>query len=236
MNSASLMVELEGVSKSFDHPSGAITVLRELSLSIVSGQSCSILGPSGSGKSTLLALLSGLERPNSGSIVMDGIALHTMTEKALSAFRSKSLGIVFQQFHLIPHLTALENVILPLDIAGHSKVNAKAMQALEDVELMHRVKHFPSELSGGECQRVAIARAMVTNPKILLADEPSGNLDKATGEHVMATLFKRVQHAGTTMILVTHNEMLAQACDQQVMMESGQLLPLSSRSKILLPT
>lgn len=223
------MVELDKVSKSFAHPSGTVDVLKGLTFSLNPGQSLSILGPSGSGKSTLLAILSGLEKPDTGRVNLAGCELSTLNEKALSLFRAQYLGIVFQQFHLIPHLTALENVALSLEIGGHADVIPKARKALEEVELVHRMRHFPSELSGGECQRVAIARAMVSNPKILLADEPSGNLDKITGEHVMKVLFQRVQQTGTTLILVTHNENLAQACDLQTAMVAGQLKNITAK-------
>lgn len=222
------MVQLVNISKAFQHPSGPVEVLKNLSFSLGQGQSCSILGPSGSGKSTLLSILSGLERPDQGEIHMAGQGLNSLTEKDLTSFRAQCLGIVFQQFHLIPHLTALENVALALDISGGRNSVPKAEQALKEVGLSHRLRHYPSEMSGGECQRIAIARAMVTQPKILLADEPSGNLDKSTGEHVMQTLFERVKQTGTTLILVTHNEALAQACDHHRVMENGQLIEPTS--------
>ena len=218
------MVHLDKVSKSFPHPSGLVNVLTDLDLLLAEGKTMSILGPSGSGKSTLLAILSGLERADQGVVEMAGQKLNDLNEKEMGVFRSESLGIVFQQFHLIPHLTALENVALPLEIIGRRSARNLAQQALAEVDLGHRLSHFPSELSGGECQRVAIARAMVTSPKILLADEPSGNLDHNTGSHVMDILFERVRQAGTTMILVTHNEGLAQSCDLHSNMDQGKLL------------
>lgn len=222
------MVQLSHINKAYAHPSGPVSVLQDLSLQIEKGQSLAILGPSGSGKSTLLSILSGLERPDSGDVVMADQPLSSMSEKAITAFRSTTLGIIFQQFHLIPHLSALENVILSLDIAGQSNQQERAIQALKQVELSHRSSHFPSELSGGECQRVAMARAMATQPPILLADEPSGNLDQTTGEQVMETLFKSIQDSNTTMILVTHNQELALRCDRCCNMVSGQLVEANS--------
>ena len=218
------MVHLEKICKSFPHPSGVVDVLMDLDLDLGEGKTLSILGPSGSGKSTLLSILSGLERADRGKVEMAGQNLSLLNEKDMGIFRSTGLGIVFQQFHLIPHLTALENVALPLEMSRRDSCRELAEEALNDVALGHRLNHFPSELSGGECQRVAIARAMVTSPKILLADEPSGNLDHGTGTQVMDTLFDRVHSAGTTMILVTHNQGLAQSCDTHSRMENGQLL------------
>jgi len=217
------LVQLEAVDKGFDHPSGRVEVLRGLDLSIHGGQTVAILGPSGSGKSTLLAILSGLEAVDRGRVVMAGHDLANLDGKGRSRYRSTSLGIVFQQFHLIGHLTALENVQLSLDIAKAPSAKAKAEEALARVGLGARLGHLPSELSGGECQRVAIARAMVHHPPILLADEPSGNLDQSTGEKVMGHLFKEVRELGTTLILVTHNEALAKRCQRTLTMKDGRL-------------
>jgi putative ABC transport system ATP-binding protein len=218
------LVRLQKVQKGFNHPSGRIEVLRNLDLAIEDGESISILGPSGSGKSTLLSILSGLEAVDEGTVEMAGHDLVALNEKGRSHFRATSLGIVFQQFHLIGHLSALENVQLSLDISKKMNAEERAAEALERVGLKDRLNHLPSELSGGECQRVAIARATVHRPPILLADEPSGNLDQKTGEQVMGDLFKEVKELGTTLILVTHNEDLAKNSERTFRMEEGQLI------------
>lgn len=217
------LVSLRDVFKGFDHPSGRIEVLKGLNLEIEEGQTLAILGPSGSGKSTLLSILSGLDSVDQGKVEMAGHDLVDLDETGRSQFRATSLGIVFQQFHLIGHLTALENVELSIDISKGSSAKERAREALDRVGLGQRLDHLPSELSGGESQRVAIARAMVHRPPILLADEPSGNLDEKTGDLVMGDLFKEVRELKSTLILVTHNEELAQACGRVVRMEDGQL-------------
>lgn len=200
-----------------------LVVLKGLSLNIFSGESVAIIGPSGSGKSTLLSLLAGLDRPTSGEVKVMGQDMAQMNEGALSVFRGKHLGIVFQQFHLMPSLTALENVSLPLDIAGDHQAKEKARDALQHVNLKERMSHLPKELSGGECQRVAIARALVTRPALLLADEPSGNLDPETGAQITDLLFRIAAEHRMTMLLVTHNMELAARCDRQLIMRGGQL-------------
>jgi putative ABC transport system ATP-binding protein len=187
-----------------------------------------ILGRSGSGKSTLLSLLAGLDQPDAGQILCAGTDITKLAEKPLALFRGKTMGIVFQQYHLISHLTALENVSLPLEILKEHDCQARAIQAIEKVGLEDRLGHFPHQLSGGEKQRVALARAMVTNPRIILADEPSGNLDTSTGEKVMDLLFNLVEDIGTTLVLVTHNEELAARCHEQTRLGNGQLHPLNS--------
>jgi putative ABC transport system ATP-binding protein len=218
------LVHLKDVKKGFDHPSGRIEVIKGLNLEIEAGQTLAILGPSGSGKSTLLSILSGLESVDDGQVSMAGHDLVQLNEKGRSHFRATSLGIVFQQFHLIGHLSALENVQLSLDISKSSSSKDRASEALRRVGLEDRFNHLPSELSGGESQRVAIARAMVHRPPILLADEPSGNLDGTTGDKVMGDLFREVRELGSTLILVTHNEGLAQECQRLVRMEGGRLV------------
>ena len=219
------IVQLQNLSKSYPHPSGAIPVLVEVNASVEQGESVAIIGPSGSGKSTLLALLAGLDKPTTGSLRSASHTLETMTEEELTRYRAQHLGIVFQQFHLMSHLTALENVLLPLKIAARENPESTARQALIYVGLGERQQHFPNELSGGECQRVAIARAMVANPPIILADEPSGNLDSKTGETVMKLLFQLVKDKGATLILVTHNEELAKECDRRLVLGGGKLVP-----------
>jgi putative ABC transport system ATP-binding protein len=215
---------MRGVQKSYRHASGEISVLRGVDAEIAPGSTVAVLGPSGSGKSTLLSLMAGLDKPTSGVVAIAGEDIGAMDEEALTGFRASRLGIVFQQFHLMSHLSALENVALPLYIAGDGKARPRAVEALRQVGLEKRLSHFPHELSGGECQRVAIARALVAAPPLLLADEPSGNLDARTGDQVMRLLFDLVRERGTTLVLVTHNEELAKWCDSRLTLSDGKLL------------
>lgn len=189
-----------------------ITVFTDLSLQVKKGETLAVLGPSGIGKSTLLSLISGLDSPDEGQIFVDGSEVTTMNEKRLGELRKKDLGIIFQKFNLFDHLTALENVALPLELSHDPEAMEKARQALHSVGLSDRLDHFPYQLSGGENQRVAIARALVIKPKLLLADEPSGSLDQKTGDEVMDLLFNLVKELNSTMVLVTHNEDLASRC------------------------
>lgn len=209
-----MILDVKHLSKDFMQGTTRISAVKNISFSMNEKETLAIVGPSGSGKTTLLCLLSGLEQPTQGSIDVQGQCLTSMTERELSAFRAKNMGIVFQQFHLMPHLTAEENVRLPLEISGQKRVQEKTHQALENVDLLNRKNHMPHELSGGENQRVAIARAIVVQPKILFADEPSGNLDTATGIKIMDLLFSLVQDHSMTMILVTHDEKLASRCER----------------------
>lgn len=218
------MLSLEGLCKSYDHAAGPVPVLTDVNATIGAGERVAVIGPSGSGKSTLLALLAGLDRPTRGRVALLGEDIGTMDEERLTAFRARNLGIVFQQFHLMSHLTAAENVALPLRIAGAPDAPAKAKEALARVGLGARLSHFPHELSGGECQRVAIARAMIGRPPLILADEPSGNLDAKTGDQVMRLLFDLVQAEKATLILVTHNEGLAAWCDRRLVLSQGRLV------------
>lgn len=211
-----MILDLQHVSKSFRQGDQNIPILKDFNLQLEPGQTLAVVGPSGSGKSTLLSLLAGLDQPDSGKIF---VASHEMTgldEKALTLFRSQNLGIVFQQYYLFSHLTALENVMLPLEIQNQPKAKERATEALHLVGLDHRLQHYPHQLSGGENQRVAIARAFVIKPRLLLADEPSGSLDNRTGEQVMDLLFELVKKEKTTLILVTHNESLARRCEKQL--------------------
>ncbi len=219
-----MILSLKNISKNYSQGNKSIEVLKNLNLSVEKGKIVCILGQSGSGKSTLLSLICGLDRPDSGEVIFENKNLNEMNDNALTSFRGKNLGIVFQQFHLIPHLTALENVELPMEILGLPAVAAKAREALSLVGLADRLTHFPDQLSGGECQRVAIARAMVTEPKLILADEPSGNLDYKTSEQVMGVLFKIVRDLNLTMVLVTHNEELANRCDARYVLREGHLV------------
>jgi putative ABC transport system ATP-binding protein len=215
---------MRDVKKSYRHASGEISVLRGVDAEIAPGRTLAVLGPSGAGKSTLLSLMAGLDKPTSGVVAIAGEDIGAMGEEALTRFRAKRLGIVFQQFHLMSHLSALENVALPLYITADDKARARAVEALRQVGLEKRLSHFPHELSGGECQRVAIARALVTAPPLLLADEPSGNLDARTGDQVMRLLFDLVKERGTTLVLVTHNEELANWCDSRLTLSDGKLV------------
>jgi len=218
------MLEAQAVSKYYPHSGGKIDVLNELTFKVHDGEKVAIIGPSGSGKSTLLSLLAGLDRPNSGSIKVNNDDIAVMTEQEVTAFRAKNIGIVFQQFHLMSHFTALENVALPLQIAGNQSPWEAAEEALKAVGLGSRLRHFPFQMSGGECQRVAIARAMVSRPPLILADEPSGNLDMNTGNQVMDLLFDVLKESSASLILVTHNEDLAKKCDRVLSLKAGKLV------------
>ncbi|MCX6117107.1 MAG: ABC transporter ATP-binding protein [Proteobacteria bacterium] len=200
-----------------------LVVLKNVNLQIEAGTSTAIVGPSGSGKSTLLSILAGLDTPTTGSVFLNGVNISIMNESNLAEYRGKNLSIVFQQFHLMPSLTAIENVSLPLEIRGDSHATELAKDALRSVGLEERMTHLPKELSGGECQRVAIARAIVTKPSLLLADEPSGNLDPETGEQITNLLFKIAHENKMTMLLVTHNMDLAARCQQTYVMKKGEL-------------
>ena len=217
------LLQLQSVTKTYAHPGGEVRVLTGVECAFRRSETVAVIGPSGSGKSTLLALMAGLDRPTSGKVSLLGQDLSTLAERQLTALRARHLGIVFQQFHLMAHLTARENVALPLDLMGRPDADA-ADAALAQVGLGHRLNHYPHELSGGECQRTAIARALVVTPEILLADEPSGNLDQKTGDHVMALLFELTRDRGTTLVLVTHNEALAQRCDRRLLLRDGKLV------------
>lgn len=218
-----MSLTLKNVSKGFRQGESRIEVLQGLNVQIADGEIVSIVGQSGSGKSTLLSLLAGLERSDSGEIFIAGKDIAKLTEQELTRYRAQNISIVFQQYHLVAHLTAVENVMLALEILGHADAKNRAIAALEELGLGHRLSHFPTQLSGGECQRVAIARALVVNPKILLADEPSGNLDTQTGEKVMDVFFEIVKKHKITTILVTHSEQLADRCDRKLRLLRGQI-------------
>lgn len=214
---------LRDVRKGFHQGEAEIQVLKGLNVTIEPGQVVSVVGQSGSGKSTLLSILAGLERADRGEILVDNINLTPMTEQQMTLFRAQNIAVVFQQYHLIAHLTALENVMLALEILKMENPRERAEEALRELGLGHRLTHFPSQLSGGECQRVAIARALVVKPKILLADEPSGNLDTHTGDKVMDVFFDIVRKHKITTLLVTHSEALAKKCERTLRLEEGQL-------------
>jgi putative ABC transport system ATP-binding protein len=216
------MIELAGVSKTVDSGGRPLTILHPLDYSIASGQFVAIVGPSGSGKSTLLGLLAGLDAPSSGSVVIDGVDITTLSEDSLARLRGEKIGFVFQFFHLVPSLTAFENVLIPMEIAGRKEAAARARQLLEEVGLTDRAHHYPSQLSGGEQQRVAIARALANDPPIVLADEPTGNLDSATGRHIMELLLSVHRARGTTLVLVTHDAELASLADTRLVLRDGR--------------
>jgi len=217
-----MILEIKGLDKSFPQAGYAqIEVLKNLNLEVHEGETVAVVGQSGCGKSTLLSLLAGLDRQTSGSLSIRGMEISEMSEVTLTQFRAENIGIIFQQFYLMPHLTALENVSLPLEMFGQEDSIEHAQEALLQVGLSAREKHFPHQLSGGESQRVAIARAVVIRPSILLADEPTGNLDNATGVQVANLLFDLVKNTGTTLLLVTHNTELAQRCSRQLTLHSG---------------
>lgn len=221
------MVEIKELHLSLVGGAGPVNILRGVNLSVSAGETISIVGPSGAGKTTLLMALSGLEKPTSGTILVADTDLTTLSEDKLARFRRENVGIVFQSFHLVPTMTALENVALPLEFSGARNPNELARLALEKTGLAERLDHFPGELSGGEQQRVALARAFVVKPSILLADEPTGNLDRETGETVMELLFDLQQEHGTTLVLVTHDENLATRCHRTIEMIDGRLNEIS---------
>ena len=220
----SSILKLDRVDLHLKSEAGSVHILKDISLDLPVSKTVGVMGPSGSGKTTLLMVLGGLEKPTSGSVEVAGTALGGLSEDALATFRRDNIGIVFQNFHLIPTMTALENVAIPLEFAGHKDAFKKAEEALESVGLKERVKHYPGQLSGGEQQRVAIARAFVTTPRLILADEPTGNLDAETGKKVMALMFDMTRKHGTTLILVTHDATLANSCDIQVKLRDGKVL------------
>lgn len=217
------MIELRGVSKTVLSGGEPLTILYPLDLSVPSGQYLAVVGPSGSGKSTLLGLIAGLDAPTTGSIVIDGVDITRLDEDALARLRGVKIGFVFQFFHLIPSLTALENVLVPMEIAGVPDGRRRAWQLLDEVGLTDRARHYPSQLSGGEQQRVAIARALANDPPILLADEPTGNLDAGNGQHVMELLLQINRSRRTTVVLVTHDPQLAAAAHVTVTLRSGRV-------------
>jgi putative ABC transport system ATP-binding protein len=221
------ILKVDQACKSFQQGNHNVKVLERLNLEVNKGEKVAILGPSGCGKSTLLSLLAGLDNPDSGIVKIDGTDLANINEDQLSQTRSEKLGIVFQQYHLMRNLTAVENVGLPLEILGTAEFAVRARTALKDVGLEHRSTHFPSEMSGGECQRVAIARALVTRPSLILADEPSGNLDQKTGDEVMDILFNLCREHTISLVLVTHNRELADRCDRSLLLKEGALEDLA---------
>lgn len=219
----STSVQMSGIHLTYPTESSTVAVLNDASLTVPPGESLAITGPSGSGKTSLLLLLSGLERPSQGEIQVGNQRLGEMDANALADWRGAHLGIIFQSFHLLPGLSAMGNVSLPLEIAGQANSRERARSMLEAVGLSHRLQHYPGQLSGGEQQRVAIARALVHQPSLLLGDEPTGNLDQATGEKVLSLLFDLQKQTKSTLVLVTHDERVAERCQHRVRMEAGRL-------------
>ena len=222
-NSAEPQIKLSDIHLTLQSEAGPVNILRGIDLSVAKGEAVGLVGPSGSGKSTLIMVLAGLEMPMSGVVRAAGHVLNDMSEDELARFRRDSIGIVFQSFHLVPTMTALENVAIPLELAGRSDAFARAAEELDDVGLAHRLTHYPSQLSGGEQQRVALARAVAANPKILLADEPTGNLDGATGDQIIDLIFRLHDERDTTLILITHDPSLASRCDRVVGLQDGRV-------------
>jgi putative ABC transport system ATP-binding protein len=218
------VLEARSLRKQVTSPEGMLTILDDVSLQVAAGETVAVVGASGAGKSTLLALLAGLDEPTAGAVWLSGTELSALDEDGRAEARARHVGFVFQSFHLVPSLTALENVMLPLELAGRRDARAAAREALAQVGLAGRLGHYPRQLSGGEQQRVAIARGFVTRPAVLFADEPTGNLDTATGARVMELLFEMNKATGTTLVLVTHDRTIAERCDRVIEMDAGRLV------------
>ena len=218
------MIRLSGIALKLASAAGEVNILRGLDLEVATGESVGIVGPSGSGKSTMMMIIAGLERPSAGRVEVAGEDLTALDEDRLARFRRARIGIVFQAFHLIPTMTALENVAVPLELAGHRDASERAAAALDAVGLDHRLTHYPGQLSGGEQQRVALARAFVVEPLLLLADEPTGNLDGETGRQVIELMFELAARRGTTLMLITHDPALAGRCRRLVRLLDGRVV------------
>ena len=216
-------IAISNVNLSLGSGAARVHILKDISLRVGPGEAIGLIGPSGSGKSTLLMVMAGLERPDGGEVVVNGTPFNALDEDALARFRGRQVGIVFQSFHLIPTMTALENVAVPLELAGNPDAAQRAAQELTSVGLGDRLHHYPTQLSGGEQQRVALARALAPDPAILVADEPTGNLDEATGKQIVDLLFTKHAERGMTLVLVTHDTSLAQRCDRVVRLRSGRI-------------
>jgi putative ABC transport system ATP-binding protein len=223
-------IELDGVHVTLPSRAGAVAILRGIDLTVTSGEAVAVVGPSGSGKSTLLMVIGGLERATAGQVSVVGTDFGNLDEDDLARLRAARIGIVFQSFHLVPTMTAIENVALPMEFLGQDDAFVIAKEALADVGLSHREDHFPGQLSGGEQQRVAIARALSTKPSLILADEPTGNLDQATGAAVMDLLFTLKERTGATLLLITHDNDLATRCDRTVSLADGRIVADSAIS------
>ncbi len=218
------MIQLKNITKTVQSGSDALTILDNVSMEIPDGQFIALTGASGSGKSTLLGLIAGLDAPSTGEIFIDGDEITSMSEDGLAGIRSAKIGFVFQSFHLIPSLTAFENILIPMEIRGQKDAKSRANQLLEEVDLTDRGHHYPSELSGGEQQRVAIARAFANQPSILLADEPTGNLDSKNGEHIFELMTNLHKQNAVTLVLVTHDQSIAAKAQRQIILKDGRVL------------
>jgi len=223
-NTSGIVLSAQQLGKQVSSPEGTLTILDDVSFEIEAGASVAIVGPSGAGKSTLLALLAGLDLPTSGHVVLNGSNLSALDEDGRARVRADSVGFVFQSFHLVPSLNALENVMLPLELAGNENARRAARDIIDRVGLAERWSHYPSQLSGGEKQRVAIARAFATAPAVLFADEPTGNLDSRTGDNIMSLMFALNRDSATTLVLVTHDTALADRCDRVLELDAGRLV------------
>lgn len=218
------ILAIKDLSKTYKSGDRELTVLDRINFSIQAGDTCAIIGPSGSGKTTLLGLCAGLDRASEGSVVLNGITLDTLSEDKRAEVRNQHVGFIFQSFNLLPTLTALENVMVPLELRGEKNVASQALELLDKVGLADRKNHYPTQLSGGEQQRVSIARAFSNNPKILFADEPTGNLDEETGAHIEALIFNLNKEAGTTLVLVTHDRELAEKTGRIIQIKGGKIV------------
>ena len=219
-----VVLEAQELSKEVSSPEGTLTILSEVSFAILAGESVAVVGPSGAGKSTLLALLAGLDLPTAGQVILNGADLSKLDEDGRAVLRAENVGFVFQSFHLVPSLNALENVMLPLELAGQRDARQLAQDLIAKVGLEERWSHYPAQLSGGEKQRVAIARAFATEPAVLFADEPTGNLDSRTGANIMELMFELNRNSSTTLVLVTHDQALAERCDRILSLDIGKLV------------
>jgi putative ABC transport system ATP-binding protein len=229
------MIELRGVSKTVSSGGHPLTILHPLDLRVPAGQRLAIVGPSGSGKSTLIGLMAGLDQPSTGEILIDGTDITKLGEDALARLRGRVIGFVFQFFHLVPSLTAFENVLVPMEIAGRRHATERAKSLLDEVGLGGRGHHYPSQLSGGEQQRVAVARALSNEPAVIMADEPTGNLDSTNGQHVIDLLFDVHARRGTTLILVTHDAALAARADVQLSLRDGRVVAPAPAAPVAAP-
>jgi putative ABC transport system ATP-binding protein len=217
------LIHVQDLHLTLPSEAGAVDILRGIDLKVQPGEAVGLVGPSGSGKSTLMMVMAGLERASRGSVTIAGAELTSMGEDALALFRRANVGIVFQSFHLIPTMTAVENVAIPLELAGHADAFARAAEELAAVGLSHRIGHYPGQLSGGEQQRVALARALVHQPRLLLADEPTGNLDGVTGQEIVELMFGLQRERGATLVLITHDSSLANRADRVIRLRDGRI-------------